>query len=279
MANQVSIHTGPSLAKVAGPRAGKKFRDWIQLPEEIINQNEYKIVSLNVGDWTGSKTITAGFQASGFMMGAGSAATAGAYATSDAGGATAALGATDNAECYISSPNMFIPTAGAPITFLWEGRVNTAATHHAFIGLCAMPTTVAAAGPLTASTGAQTAVDQIGIRWTQAAAPVPTLTAKDGAGTADDLALTGIALADGATPYDLRFAMQITDTKVNYYIKGTGQSPLAGNLTLANTTLTSLAVMGACLCFQNHGAAAHTYTMWRFMAFQKKTIPGFNAIL
>lgn len=273
------ITTAPVLAKVAGGRAEKSYRDWIVMPPEGINRSEYRMAALDVGDWTGAKNITAGFQASGFMMGAGSAGTAGTYGISDAGGATAALGATDNAECYISTHNLFKPVADAPITLLFEGRVNTAATHHAFIGLAALPTTVAAAGPLTASTGAQTAIDQIGIRYTQATNPVPTLTAKDGAGTADDLLLTGIALADGATPYDLRLALQITDDSVRYYIKGTGQSPLAGALTLANTTPSSLALMGACLCFQNHGAAAHTWTMWRFLCFQKKVIPGFNAVL
>lgn len=177
-----------------------------------------------------------------------------------------ATGNADNAEVLITTPLFAKPAANRPITFLWEGYVSAVATSHAFMGIAAV-TDPTAAGPLTASTGAIGTVDCIGFHYTQAAAPVPNLTVRDGAGTADTLAMTGITLA-AATFF--RYALTIENDSIWYYATTDGGSVVEGRYTPTNTTLTNLGNMGVVAAIQSHGGVVSTFVGSRAFLVQEK---------
>lgn len=185
-------------------------------------------------------------------------------------------GGADNAETLATAPPFATPQANRPIVYLCEFAVDDISATHGFVGL-ARVTDPNSAGPLVASTGALGAVDEIGFHWTGAAAPVPNLSIRDGAGTADTQALTGLALADATF---MRVALIVGSSSVRYYAALAGSNTVIdAKYTPTNTTLTSLGAMSAVFALQvnDAGGTARNLSVSRcFVGQEALYTAGFN---
>jgi len=244
----------------------REFASVLGVPIEAMNAATYNTWRLDIGaaSLVGALGTATSFDCGTFSVGeGGSTNTTAKIDYTDAGAFLTKLPATDDLEVSILGPGIFKPAAGRPIYFFYQGEISSITNVSTFIGL-SVGKDAEAVGPITASTGATTTTDQIGVFSVDGTSS--TLYVKDGA-TADSIAFDAAITAGD----EFGLMMEIGLNEVKYVWMTLDGGLQKGSLALTNNApISDLARMAPWIAMTNKSTTAHNFTHYRAWCAQEK---------